>query len=38
MENYITEDDLHPSPKDKNIINTEILLTQHFINTPLSSF
>jgi murein L,D-transpeptidase YcbB/YkuD len=38
MEDYITEENLTPSAKDKSIINTELILTQHFIQYTLSNY
>jgi murein L,D-transpeptidase YcbB/YkuD len=38
MEGYVAEDTLTPSADDKEIINTELRLTQHFIHYILSSY
>ena len=38
MEDFITEETLTPSAHDNNIINTELRLTQHFIQYTLSSY
>ncbi|HKP31775.1 MAG TPA: L,D-transpeptidase family protein [Chitinophagaceae bacterium] len=38
MDNITTEENFSPSSKDKNIINTEINLTKHFILYTLSSY
>jgi murein L,D-transpeptidase YcbB/YkuD len=38
MENYITREDFSPSAKDKSITNTELILTQHFIQYTLVNY
>ena len=38
MENYTTDEDFRPSAKDKSIINTELKLTQHFIQYILANY
>jgi murein L,D-transpeptidase YcbB/YkuD len=38
MEGYVTDENFAPSGKDKSIINTELVLTQHFIQYTLSSY
>ena len=38
MENYIAEDTLNPSANNQAFINTEIRLTQHFIQYTLSNY
>ncbi|HYJ38345.1 MAG TPA: L,D-transpeptidase family protein [Chitinophagaceae bacterium] len=38
MENYITEEDFSPSATNKSIINTELILTQHFIHYTLTNY
>lgn len=39
MDNYVEEaEGFNVSPKDKNIVNTELLLTQHFIIYSLNNF
>ena len=38
MDKLITEDSLFPSAKNKSIVNTEMLLTSHFIRHTLSSY
>ena len=38
MEDFTTEETLTPSAHDNNIINTELRLTQHFIQYTLSSY
>jgi len=38
MENYITEEELSPSSRDNAIINTELILTQHFIQYTLANY
>jgi L,D-transpeptidase YcbB len=38
MDALVMEEDLHPSPSDKSILNTELALTQHFIEYSLKNF
>jgi len=38
MENYITDEDFRPSVNDKSVLNTELKLTQHFIQYVLASY
>lgn len=38
MDALIMEEDLHPSASDKSILNTELTLTQHFLEYSLRNF
>jgi murein L,D-transpeptidase YcbB/YkuD len=38
MEAYITDEDFSPSAADKSIVNSELRLTQHFIQYVLSNY
>ncbi len=38
MDNLITEESISPKASDKNIINTELVLTHHFIHYTLSNY
>jgi len=38
MENYITDEDFRPSTNDRSVLNTELKLTQHFIQYVLANY